>query len=134
MFGFGNGERTAQMRKKIEGLETDRDKLVDRNAELSQQIRVKAHEHKLADEDIKHMVKMREEALELEFEKKALELQRKRDKEVADVKDDYRDKMEKQLGQERDNIKSMYESILERLPKVSVRQMDAKTDHTERSA
>lgn len=133
MFGFGSGQRTEELRKKIERLESERDTLVDRNTGLRKDNVTAAHKHKLQLEDTKHLVKMREEALQLEFDKKALANEREKDTEVATVKDGYRDKMEKQLGAERDNIKSMYESILERLPKVSVRQMDGKTEHTEKT-
>ena len=131
MFGFGTGERGAQLRKKIKSLEADRDRLTDRNSELNAELRDQKHTHKLADEDVKHMIKMRAESLEVEFEKKKLTLQRESDKAVASAKDGCRDKMEAQLGAERDNIKSMYESILQRLPKMSVRQMGMRNERVE---
>ncbi len=81
-------------------------------------------EAKIADEDIKHMVKMREERLEIEFEKKNLERQQEKEAEIADVKDIYRDKLEVRLENEVVSIKEMYSEILQRLPTVSVRQVD----------
>ena len=101
----------------IERLKKERRALKDEVADLK-------HERKIADEDIKHMVRIREERIEVENEKKNLERDREKEREIAKVKDEYRDKMEKRLQTEVDNIKEMYTEILSRLPKVTVRQMD----------
>ena len=69
---------------------------------------------------------MREEALNIEHEKRCLENDRKREEEVAKVKDEYRDKLEARLQTEVANIKEMYGEILQRLPKVTVRQFDGR--------
>ncbi len=76
---------------------------------------------KIADEDIKHMVKMKEERMGLEQEKKFHECEKERDTAVALVKDQYRDKMEERLKTETTQIKEMYGQILKRLPNVNVR-------------
>jgi|GEM_PF-6120827 hypothetical protein len=78
------------------------------------------HDRKIADEDIKHMVKMKEERLGLDHKKKALDCDREKDKEIAKVKDSYRDKMEKRLQNEVDQTKAMYSEILQRLPNINV--------------
>ena len=77
--------------------------------------------HKTAEEDIKHLVKLHDEKKLVEFERKALEMERKKDEEIAKVKDEYRDKMEKQLAEETKNIRGMYTEILARLPNVNVK-------------
>ena len=100
----------ASLQKKIRDLK-------DTVADLS-------HEKKLTEEDIKHMVRIDKERMEVENEKKQLERDRAQEKAIAEVKDQYRDKMERRLQTEVDNIKEMYTQILQRLPKVSVRQMD----------
>lgn len=92
--------------------------------DLKDEIAGLKNEKKITEEDIKHMVRLREERLEVENEKKNLERDREKEKAIATVKDEYRDKMEARLQKEVENIKAMYSEILQRLPKVSVRQMD----------
>ncbi len=132
------GRRSAALVSQITALEATRDTLIDRNRMLEDQAyaakidldRVKKNREIELDE-IAHIGKMRDEASELDFKSRTMDIQRECDEKVADVKDEYRDKMEKQLGTERDNIKEMYVEVLGRLPKVSVRQLDANTKHTE---
>mgnify|MGYP003133356900 CR=1 FL=1 len=76
---------------------------------------------KIADEDIKHMVKMKEEKLQVEYEKNSLKNERSKDIEVAEIRDDYRIKIEQRLETEVKNMKEMYGEILKRLPNVNVR-------------
>jgi len=82
-------------------------------------------EKKITEEDIKHMVRLREEKLALEAQRKDVERAGEQAAAIAEVKDQYRDKLEKRLQKEVDSIKEMYGQILERLPKVSVRQYDS---------
>jgi len=83
------------------------------------------NDKKIAEEDIKHMVRIREEKLEVENERKNLERDRQQQEAIATVKDEYRDKLEKRLQTEVNNIKEMYGQILQRLPTVTVRQRDS---------
>lgn len=76
---------------------------------------------KMEDEDIKHLVKINQERKEIELEKEKTRLLGAKDKEVMKVKDDYRDKIEKNLGEQVVQMKEMYGQILERLPDVRVR-------------
>ena len=98
----------------IEGLRKDR-------ARLKQEVEDLRLKKKIEEEDIKHMVKMKMERLDLEHQKKVQETERVKEKEIADVKDRYRDKMELQLSKETANIKEMYAQILERLPNVNLK-------------
>ena len=82
------------------------------------------HEKKITEEDIKHMVRIKEEKMAVEAERKEVQRDCKQQEAIATVKDEYRDKMESRLQSEVDNIKDMYGQILQRLPKVSVRQYD----------
>ena len=66
------------------------------------------------EEDIKHMVKLKSERLELEFDRKCQEYEKKKFEEIAKVKDDYRNKMEKHLEQGKTELKEMYSEILSR--------------------
>lgn len=76
---------------------------------------------KIESEDIKHMVKINNERKEIELEKEKIKLERKAAEEVAQVKDNYRDKTEQQLEKQLVNMKGMYGEILERLPNYNVR-------------
>ena len=71
-------------------------------------------------EETKHLVKLRDEKREIEFKKKEMDLEAEKAITIAKVKDDYRDKMEAQLKNETDAIKTMYAQILERLPNYNV--------------
>ena len=117
MFGFGKRQEPAD----VAALEQQRDDLKQQVEDLTLQVTTLKHEHKLADEDVKHMVRIREEQLDVEYDKKVVELERKTQEEIAKVKDEYRDKLEKRLQTEVDNIKEMYAQILERLPNVTAR-------------
>jgi len=107
-------------------LRAERNKLKREVETLEKKVRGLEHESKLADEDIKHMVRVREEQLALDYDRKVVELERKTQDEIAKAKDTYRDKLEVRLQAEVDNIKEMYGEILGRLPKVTVRQMDSR--------
>jgi hypothetical protein len=74
---------------------------------------------KIEEEDIKHMVKMKEERNEVENEKKLLEMEREKDKAIADAKDKFRDKLESFLQEQVKDTKDMYGEILQRLPDVT---------------
>jgi len=76
---------------------------------------------KIEEEDIKHMVKIKEEALEIDYKKKELDAEREKEKEIASVKDTYRDKLETFLQNQVKDVKEMYGQILKRLPDVNVR-------------
>ncbi len=71
-------------------------------------------------EETKHLVKLRDEKREIEFKKKEMDLEAAKATAIAEVKDTYRDKMESQLKNETENIKTMYGQILERLPNIKV--------------
>ena len=91
---------------------------------LKDQLADLKHEKKIAEEDIKHLVRLHDEKQAVETEKKDLVRDREQATAIAKVKDTYRDKLEDRLKVEVDNIKEMYGQILARLPKVSVRQYD----------
>jgi hypothetical protein len=75
---------------------------------------------KTSEEDIKHMVRMKEERLAIDHERKDLEREKEKEQAIAEVKDAYRDKTEKYLNEQIDRASKMYAEILERLPNISV--------------
>ena len=118
---FGLGKKRDADPGELEKLARQRDSLKEQVEELTLQVTTLKHEHKLADEDVKHMVRIREEQLDVEYEKKVVELERQQQEAIATVKDEYRDKLEARLQTEVDNIKEMYAQILERLPNVTAK-------------
>lgn len=103
-------------------------KLKIEKAELEEQIselKTTVHElksnKKIEEEDLKHMMRLKEERLEIQFKRKEMEIEAEKQQAVAEVKDEYRDKLEVRLSTEVDSIKEMYGQILERLPNVNMR-------------
>lgn len=114
---FKDNSDTAQA---VRTLTSERDTLKSDIEGLEKKLRGLEHDHKLADEDIKHMVKIKEEQLEIENDKKAIQLERQFQTDAAKVKDQYRDKMEDQLAHQAENLRGMYDEILKRLPDINV--------------
>lgn len=91
--------------------------LLDKQIELDRVIERK----KTEEQELKHMIRMKEERNELELEKAKQKIRTETDAEIAKVKDEYRDKLEKRLLEETKTIKSMYSEILARLPNISAK-------------
>lgn len=104
---------------KVDELTDEISDLKEKKIKLEDEVRQLKLEHKIAEEDIKHMIAMKEERLDLEHEKKIVALQKDMDKQIMDIKEKYRDKVEKQLEKESGNMKEMYGQILARLPNVT---------------
>lgn len=98
----------------IEGLETER-------SELKRDVEDLKSKKKIEEEQIKHLVKIKDEKRELEYKGKEMDLEAAKNKEVAALKDKYRDKLEANLIAQKDDIKGMYSEILARLPDVTAR-------------
>lgn len=125
-------------RYKLEVIEL-KDKLADehrhhesRLADLNVEMATIQHKKEMELADLQHTVRMREEALNVEHQKRCLENDRKRDEEISAVKDDYTRKHEAQLSKEASNLRGMYSEVLERLPSVSVRQKDTRNEQVHR--
>ncbi len=113
MFGKKEG-RTKELTTRVKALEKEKSNLKKDVEELKLK-------KKIEDEDIKHMVKMKEERLDIEIKKKEKEINQEKETAIGKVKDAYRDKVEKNLEIQKDDIKGMYDEILKRLPNVNVK-------------
>ena len=118
---FGQYRRTERLKKEIEGLERERDEIVDQNRKLKDQLATLEQKRRMEDDELRHLVKMKESQLNIAHEEKQLERDRAKDAEIAKTKDQYRDKLEAFLQQQVKDIKEMYGEILGRLPNVNVR-------------
>lgn len=88
--------------------------------DLKEQVADLKLKRKIEEEDIKHMVKINAERKDIELEKSTIQLEKEKAREIAEVKDGYRDKTEKQLEKQLTDMKNMYGEILQRLPNYNV--------------
>ena len=119
--GIGKkAEEAEAITKRLQEYEGSIKDLRDQKHKLELDIEKVKLEKKNEIEDTKHLVKLRDEKKELEFKRKEMALEAKKAEDIARVKDEHRDKMEAQLSKETENIKVMYDQILERLPDIKV--------------
>ncbi|MAF80097.1 hypothetical protein CL629_03405 [bacterium] len=109
-----NDVEVTELREKVDALKRQRRTLRENVEDLK-------IEKKVSEEDIKHMVRMKEEKLALEYDKKEIDWFKAKEKEIAAIKDQYRDKIEKNLEKESARTQEMYNEILKRLPNVNVK-------------
>jgi len=120
-FAPKNGSRSIDLRMQLGKLEVERDDLTDRNTQLKQDVEMLKATKDREERELQHLMKMKEEALEIKFQKKEIELERTQQTAIAEVKDTYRDKMEAELKNQLGSMQTMYGQILERLPTIKVK-------------
>ena len=113
MFWKKNKE-IGELKKEKKGLEKEIEKLDKEVSQLKSQ-------KKIEEEEIKHLVKIKDEKREIEYQRKEIEIQKKSDDEVMQVKIEYQNKIESNLQKQIADAKSMYSEILARLPNIAVR-------------
>ena len=117
-------KRCAQLERRVTVLLEVRDKLSDQNHQLKTDNETLQQKKQMDDEMIAHKLKMREESVQLDADKRISTAERAAAKEkddgIAKVKDKYRDKLENQLEKRGDEMKEMYSEILTRLPDVNL--------------
>lgn len=114
-------KRSTQLKNDLRKLEDERDVLTDENRKVKDELAELKQKRKMEDEDIRHLVKIKESKLDLDYQKKEVALERKFQEDKAAVKDEYRDKLEKELQAQLERMQTMYGEILNRLPNVNVR-------------
>lgn len=92
-----------------------------RISELEEQIEKLKLQKKIEEEDIKHMVKMKMEQLEIEHKKAMLDMEKEKEEIISRINDEYRNKIEAFLQNQVKDVKEMYSQILERLPDINLR-------------
>lgn len=131
MFGLNKRHlenRCANLEGRVIALLNQRDSLEDQVHTTAAELTKVKLTKKISEEEIAHKIKMREETVDIDKQKEIAAVERKADKRVAEVKDEYRDKVEKQLEKRGDELKKMYSEILARLPDVNL----AITQHTKK--
>ncbi len=130
MFGLSKkrerllSSRVEQLEERVIALSEIRNELTDENATLTSDNKKLSQKKQMGDEMIAHKLKMREEQVELDANKRVATAEQKASKksndEIAAVKDTYRDKLESQLEKRGDEMKEIQIEILSRLPDVSM--------------
>jgi chromosome segregation ATPase len=135
-------DRVEDLEAQIAALEAARDEQVDINTSIrrdhedSVRRREQAHEDKLramtheldrakaklqtTDEEVGHLMKIRDEKREIELERKRVELERVANEKIAAVKAEYQTKIEEHLNGRIKDLGTMYGELLARLPDVNV--------------
>ena len=100
-----------------------REKIEQQNMEIEHlKIQIKDLELKkrLEEEEIKHLVKMKEEKQEIEIQKKGIELQKIFQEKEMKLQSTYHDKIIKTIEESRKEARDLYTAIMDRLPNVNV--------------
>lgn len=113
-------ERVDILTERVNELLLERDTLTGEKVELAAELAQLSQKKKMDEEMIAHKLAMHEEKLEIDKQKEIAATERSADERVADVKDQYRDKIESQLEKRGNELKEMYSEILERLPDVNL--------------
>ena len=100
--------------RKISELKEDKEKLQEQVVQLKST-------KKIEEEEIKHLVRLKEEKMEVTFERRQLKLDKEHQTKTHDLQTDYNNKIQKRLEIEVDRMKDMYGEVLTRLPDVHVR-------------
>lgn len=106
-----SNDEKRELKATITGLETER-------SQLSREVADLKSKKKIEEEQIKHLVKIKDEKRDLEYQKRELKADAKRADDVAKVKDEYQTKVEKHLEKRNDELKEMYVEVLSIVPKV----------------
>ena len=99
---------------------TDIEKYVNDKHRLKEEVEDLKLKRKIEEEDIAHMVKIRDEKLDIQYQKKELELKATLDKQLHEEHIKYRDKTEKMLSTQATKMETMYKDLMQRLPDVNV--------------
>lgn len=134
--------RVEDLEQQIAALEAARDEQMDINADIrraheDEQRRVR-HQYEddvrkqvnvieslklkaaTADEELGHLMKIRDEKREIEMERKRVDLVRASDERVAAIRTEYQAKIEAHLEKRIEEQGAMYDELLARLPNIDV--------------
>ena len=114
----------------IEELRDERISLKDDLSDAKRELKEVKADNKMEEENLKHLIAKKEDQLEMDYKRKCDEnemkyakneiaLEKKKFKEVGDIRDEYKVKLEAQLRSETTNIKDMYGQILDTLRDVT---------------
>ena len=103
---LSGGESVLQLKKRVR--------------ELKDEIESLKTTKKMEQREIEHLVKLKEEKLVIEHQKKEVELQKKYQSKEMELQTEYHDKIMAKLENAAQEMKDIYAKIIERLPNVNV--------------
>lgn len=109
---LNGGESALQLKKQIRKLKDELEELKTTK--------------KMEQREIEHLVKLKEEKLNIEHQKKEIELQKTFQEKEMTLKTDYHNKVTKSLESFQKRQDAFFEQVMKRLPDVSVILGDAK--------
>lgn len=98
----------------IDSLSNDKRRLKEEVADLELK-------KKIENEDLKHMIKIKEEKAEIVMEKKQLEMQRESDKAIQKIRDEYQKKTEDSLEEQIKKMGETTDKIMSLVPNIGVK-------------
>lgn len=92
----------------------------DRVRELRHEVDALKMKAQAADEELGHLLKIRDEKRDIELERRKVELEREQQEAIAEVKSEYQDKVEELLEGQIEKLEAQYKELLGRLPDINV--------------
>ncbi len=121
-----------ELQESMDELTEERDELEQEKLELQREIKELKHDaklqkeelaskKKLAEQEIKSLVKVAEKKRDIELAEEKVKLKEEQHQAIADVKDEYQDKTTQLLEKQLAEFRTMYDAILARLPNLSAK-------------
>ena len=114
-------ERNIKLQDEIKSLESERFNLKQKVEDIKIELKNLELKKKIDDEDIKHLVKMEKEKMEITKERFLIEKEREFQAKLDEQRNIYQNKLVSELQNQITNIKEMYAGIVKLLPDVNVR-------------
>lgn len=122
MFNF---KSEAKKESEVEGLKAEIKVLEEKEVEARRETRATKdalasvkNDKKMEEENLKHLIKMREEKQNLEIEQKKVQMEREKFNDIEAIKDDYRKKLEDLLKNQIQDAKESHQKLMEHMPKI----------------
>jgi len=111
MFGRKSDEQIKNLKALIEGLEKER-------TDLKREVNDLKSQKKIEEEELKHLVKIKDEKREIEYQKKEMELRAKLAGDLATEKDKFQERQIALLDEAKKDMQKVHSEILARLPDI----------------
>lgn len=108
-----------EQEREIARLRRERENALDEMADVRGELRTLEQKRDAEERDIQHLLKLEREREEVKREKFEAKCEREKDAAIAEVKDEYREKLEQELRSRHEDMRGMYTEILQRLPNVT---------------
>ncbi len=111
---------TEAYQAKITELEENLAKAVGRALDMEERAKRAELTAQIADDETRHLVKMKLEESEINIQRRIMEIESQKQREVHQIQLDYQEKLESELRAQLDRMKEMYGEVLARLPNIKL--------------